>query len=125
MINRAHTFSLLAFACSCSNQPVQLTSIPADKISSVRPKVIFQPAPFPYPNSAAANNLDGRVVVRMVISSQGRVVEVMPIEGSDPFLSTVIRYAKLWKFDNSEAEYRQATLTMVYTAGRTIELKFS
>ena len=120
-------FGLLSVAIllACAKPSTESTLIPLESVSAAKAKVAFQPPPPPYPKAFPGKPTAGRVSVRLIISKQGRVAQIQPIEGEEPFLSVVSQYAMGWRFDSSDIEYRQAILTMVYTDGHTINLKIS
>ena len=125
MFARALRLIPLLLAISCAKPAINAPPVPIEKISNVRAKVSFQPAPPPFPCPLPPNVSEARVSVRMIISGQGQVIQIQPVDGEEPFLSTVAKYASKWRFEASEFEYRQAVLTMIYNNDKTISLKIA
>jgi len=109
---------LLLFGCTApDNNP---TSMPTSR------KVAYQPPPMPVPKP-----LDGQpgvypTTVELVIDGAGRVSEVIPKGGSEPYLSTTVGYAKQWRFTpnfpTTPGALVPLSITYTWGASRTIDI---
>ena len=62
-------------------------------------KVLYQPPPIPVPRPVDGQPGSYPTVVELEIDRSGRVVQVVPKTGVDPFLSATIGYAKQCRFN--------------------------
>ena len=61
-------------------------------------KVVYQPPPNPVPRPVDGQPGSYPTVVELGIDGAGRVTQVLPKSGVDPFLSATISYAKQYRF---------------------------
>jgi len=81
--------------------------------------VAFQPAPVHVPSPADGQPGVYPTAVELVIDSVGRVSQVIPKSGEEPFLSTTLAYAKQWRFTPGfpTTPETQVSLKVTYTWG--------
>ncbi|HEY3401507.1 MAG TPA: hypothetical protein VGK03_12845 [Geothrix sp.] len=89
-------------------------------------KVAFQPPLIPVPKPVDGKSGVYPTTVDLVIDSAGSVSQVIPRSGAEPFLSTTLDYAKLWRFSPNFPTTPESlvSLKVTYTWGaiKTIDI---
>ena len=81
-------------------------------------KIIKQPPPLPYPTEARERNIQGTVVIGLVVDATGVPLVAEALSGPNELLETAMRYALSWGFEpallNGEPRGSSFKLTMPF-----------
>jgi protein TonB len=103
-------------AASASQSPISGSSIADFNFTQV--KVIFQPPPPPYPETAKQKRVAGTVVVEIVVNPNGDVQTAKALSGPQELYEYAENWAIRWKFSpamlDGVAQYARFKLTMPF-----------
>ncbi len=70
------------------------------------PQALSQNATPPYPEAARKAGKEGLVVLKVVITTEGRVTDIKVVSGEEPFLAAAIAMVKTWRYEPARLDGR-------------------
>lgn len=74
-----------------------------------------------YPVAARRAGKTGRVVLKIVVTAEGKVTDIQVVEGEEPFVTSAVNAVKRWKYEPARYDGKPITVYRIIHVGFKLE----